>query len=246
MFEPGRGEARQTVEVGASLADAAGRVNVTLRLDDGKFESQDTRRRRNMVSARELSIPDRARKEYAEAQKSLSRSDADTARSHLNRAVEISPQFCAAWNELGTIAYQSREYTEAERDFRTALKADPDAFEPLVNLGGVLLNLGKPEEALEHNLYAALRRPNDALVNSQLGMSYFLLGRLDSAVKYLTAAKQLDPAHFSHPQLTLAEIHLRRHEWQAAIAEFTDFLRRHPDAPEAPEVKAEIARLPAP
>jgi tetratricopeptide (TPR) repeat protein len=215
-------------------------VTVTLRLDSAKFERQTT------VSARELAVPSSARKEYQAAQKSLSRPDAAAAGMHLERAVEIAPQFCAAWNELGTIAYQSRRYQDAERYFRRALEADAQAYEPLVNLGGVLLNLGKPDEALQYNLNAVLRRPNDALANSQLGMSYFSRGDLELALKYLTASKQLDPAHFSHPQLMLAEIHLRRNEREAAARELQDFLSRHPDAPEAAEVKAQIGRLEAP
>jgi tetratricopeptide (TPR) repeat protein len=246
VFEPGRGEVRETVEVGPGSANAAGLVTITLRLDSAKVESADTRLRRATVSARELAMPPLARKEYQAAQKSLSRRDADAARAHLEHAVEVAPQFCAAWNELGTIAYQSRRYQDAERYFRRALEADAQAYEPLVNLGGVLLNLGKLDEALQHNLYAVLQRPNDALANSQLGMSYFLRGDPDSAMKYLTASKQLDPAHFSHPQLMLAEIHLRRNEREAAVSELRDFLNRHPDALEAPEVKAQIARLAAP
>jgi tetratricopeptide (TPR) repeat protein len=243
VFEPERGEARRTVEVGPGLADPSGRVTVTLRLENTRFESDDARRRRAMVSARELAIPARARRSYEEAQKRLSRRDTEGAIASLRRAVAIAPQFSAAWNQLGTIAYQTRKYAEAEDDFRKGMAADPQAFEPLVNLGGVLLNLGKPEEALQYNLYAALRRPNDALANSQLGMSYFVTGNLELAQKYLTNAKELDPAHFSHPQLTLAQIHLRRNERAAAIAELQDFLSRHPDAPEAPGVKAEITRL---
>jgi len=218
-------------------------VAVTLRLESARFESNDTRRRRATVSARELSMPARARHEYEEAQKRLSRPDVEGANAHLRRAVEIAPQFSAAWNQLGTIAYQSRKYAEAENHFRKALASDPQAFEPLVNLGGVLLNLGKPDEALQLNLYAVLRRTNDALANSQLGMSYFLTGKPDLAEKYLTIAKQLDPAHFSHPQLLLSEIHLQRNERAAAIEELEDFLRRHPDAPEAAGVKATIQRL---
>ena len=103
--------------------------------------------------------------------------------AHFERAVELAPQFSEAWNHLGTIAYQSRDYPRAESCFRKALDADPEAFQPLVNLGGVSINLGKFEEALQYNLYAALTRPNDALANSQLGMSYFYLGKLDLAAE---------------------------------------------------------------
>ena len=243
VFQPAFGEARQTVEVGPGVADSPGRVKVTLRLESGKFESDDARRRGATVSTRELSIPARARREYREAQRCLSGRDVAGAVAHLRRAIEIAPRFAAAWNHLGTIAYQGRNYKEAEDNFRHGLAADPEAFEPLVNLGGVLLNLGRVDEALQYNLHGALRRPNDALVNAQLGMSYFLSGNLDLAAQYLTLARQIDPAHFSHPQLLLSEIHLRRNERAAAIEELEDFFKRHPDAPETPEVKSTITRL---
>lgn len=240
VFEPERGEARLTVEIGPGVADAKGRVTVSMHLRNSSFESAGAH---STVSVRELSIPAKARQEYEEAQKKLSRPDVPAAVEHLQRAVEIAPQFSAAWNQLGTIAYQRRQYAQSEGYFRKALAADANSFEPLVNLGGVLLNLGKISEALQYNRFAVLRRPNDALANVQLGMSYFAAGKLDLAQKYLTTGEHLDPAHFSHPQLLLAEIHIRRGETAAAIAQLEDFLKRHPDSNEVPRVKEAIARL---
>ncbi|MGH9664396.1 MAG: tetratricopeptide repeat protein [Bryobacteraceae bacterium] len=240
VFEPEHGEARLTVEVGPGVADTKGRVTVTLHLRSSSFEAHE---RGATVSARELSIPAKAQREYEDAQKNLSRPNVGAAVAHLQRAVGIAPQFSTAWNQLGTIAYQHQKYPQAAGYFRKALAADANAFEPLVNLGGVLLNLGKVAEALQYNRFAALRRPNDALANAQLGMSYFLAGNLDQAEKYLTTSERLDQAHFSHPQLLLAEIHIRRGETAAAIAQLEDFLKRHPDATEAPQVKDTIAHL---
>lgn len=240
VFEPERGEARLTVEVGPGVADRKGRVTVDLDLKNAGFEGHD---QGTTISASQLSIPDKAHREYEEAQKALSHPDVPAAVAHLKRAVEMAPQFSTAWNQLGTIAYQQRKYPEAAGYFRKALAADKNSFEPLVNLGGVLLNLGKISEALQYNRFAVLRRPNDALANAQLGMSYFLSGNLDEAQKYLTISERLDPAHFSHPQLLLAEIHMRRGETAAAIAELEDFLKRHPDDAEAPRAKEAIVRL---
>ena len=241
-FVPGRGEARRTVEIGPSLADAQKRIELTVEWRDGDFESHDSLRRQNIVSVQELAIPDSARHEYEEAEKRLARRDAEGAVAHFERAVELAPKFSEAWNHLGTIAYQTRDFTRAETCFRKALNADPSAFQPLVNLGGVCINLGKFEESLTYNLYAALTQPDDALANSQLGMSYFYLGKLDLARKYLTIAKKLDPAHFSHPQLLLAQIDLRSGDRAAAAAEMTEFLQYHPDAPEAARIKEDLAR----
>jgi tetratricopeptide (TPR) repeat protein len=116
----------------------------------------------------------------------------------------------------------------------------------LVNLGGVSLNLNKLDQALQYNRYAALTRPNDALANSQLGMTYFYLDKLDLAEKYLDAATRLDPAHFSHPQLILAEIALRRKDRAAAAAQLEAFLQYHPDSPDASRVKENLDKLRAP
>ena len=188
-------------------------------------------------------MPARARKHYLEAQKRLEKRDIEGAISHLRKAVELAPAFTAAWNNLGTVAYQTQKYQDAEEYFRKALMADPAAFEPLVNLGGVLLTLEKTDEAYQYNLFSVLKRPQDALANSQLGMNYFALGKADLAEKYLLEASRLDPGHFSHPQLLLAEIYLRRHDWARAADQLDEFLRYHPDWPTADKVRETIAKL---
>jgi tetratricopeptide (TPR) repeat protein len=184
----------------------------------------------HQVSAKSLSIPDKARREYDEAQKCLARRDTACAVDRLDRAVDIAPRFAAAWNNLGTIAYQTQRFADAERNFRKALEADAESYEALVNLGGVLINLRNFDEAWKHNVYAVLRRPNDALAQSQLGMTYMALGRLDLAEKHLLEAIRLDPGHFSHPQLRLAEVYLRRGDRAAAEKQVEAFRTLHPDA----------------
>jgi len=229
IFVPSRGEARQTVEVGPSTADGRQRVSVKLELKDSDFATADVLKRHHAVSAKQLAIPPKAVREYMEAQRQLSKNDVAAATAHLEKAVGIAPQFAAAWNHLGTIAYQAQQFVRAAECFRRALDHDPDLYEPLVNLGGVLINLHQPEEAYRYNLHAVLRRPNDALANTQFGMCYWYLGNADMAEKYLRKAVEIDPSHFSHPQLLLAEIHRRRGDQVAAKADLDDFRRRHPD-----------------
>src|SRR5262245_17537162 len=55
VFVPGRGEARQTIEIGAGAADARGRVRLKLRLDSEDF-ARGSLERRHAVSARDLAI----------------------------------------------------------------------------------------------------------------------------------------------------------------------------------------------
>jgi len=240
---PGRGELRQTIDVGPATADARGRVAVTIEASDSGLVSKEVLRDRAIVSTRQLSIPKSALHEYEEAQRKLARPDIAAAVAHLEKAVQIAPQFAAAWNNLGTIAYQAHQYARAEANFRKALDQDIGSFEALVNLGGVLINEHKLNEALAYNLDAVRFHPNDALANSQLGLTYAAQGNLDLGQRYLEIAKRIDPGQFSYPQLALAQIHLQRNEPSAAAEEYRDFLRRHPDAPEAARVRTALAEL---
>jgi tetratricopeptide (TPR) repeat protein len=243
VFMPDRGEARQTIEVGPSVADAHERVSLDISFMESDFALSGALRRRHSVSTAQLAIPAKAQRDYEEAHKDLARHNPEAATRRLEEAVALAPQFADAWNEIGTIAYQTRKYARAEECFREALNRDPQAFEPLVNLGGVLVTLHRADEAWKYNATAVTARPNDALAQSQLGMNYLQLGDLDLSVKHLERARAIDPAHFSHPQLFLAEIHLRRGEKNAAADLLEEFLRYHPDWPQAARMRENIAEL---
>jgi Tfp pilus assembly protein PilF len=242
IFSRRRGEVRRTVEIGPAAADAKGRVALRLELKDSDFVFAATANRQ-LISARQLAIPGAAQRDYAEAQRELQRHNTEAAVKRLERAVARAPQFSPAWNSLGVIAYQTRQYARAEECFRNAMQSDPRAFEPLVNLGGVLVSLHELDEAMDYNLKAVLQRPNDALANAQLGMTYFMLGRYDLASKYLERTRDIDPANMTYPQLMLFQIHVRRGERGAAASDLEDFLTRHPDWPQAVKVRETITGL---
>jgi len=103
--------------------------------------------------------------------------------------------------------------------------------------------MGRHEDALPYSQYAVLARPQSVLANSQVGMNHFFLGEVARALEYLEKAKQLDPSHFSHPQLVLAELHAQQGRAPEAIEELKDFLRRHPDSQRADQVRRSIEIL---
>jgi Tfp pilus assembly protein PilF len=243
IFTPVRGEARKTIEIGPSAADVHGRIALDIAFNDSDFALTDALRRMHSVSTAKLAIPAKAQRDYEGAQRDLNRHDADGATRRLQDAVALAPQFVDAWNELGTIAYQTQHYDRAEKYFRAALEHDRQAYEPLVNLGGVLVTVNRAEEAWKYNAMAVTSRPNDALAHSQLGMNCFELGDLACGAKELERARAIDPAHFSHPQLLLAEIYVRQGAKRAAADALEEFLRCHPDWPQGPQLRARIAEL---
>jgi tetratricopeptide (TPR) repeat protein len=234
---PRMGERSMTVDVGPSAAGSKRSITVEI-----IFEDLPAPPRSHGVSVAGLSVPYDAQREFEKADKRLNKRDPKGAVEHLKRAVEIAPRFAAAWNLLGTIAYKSQQYAQAEEHFREALKHEPESYPPLVNLGGALLSLGRFHEALETNLLAVAASPQDALSQSQLGMSYFHLGQPEKAEMHLKQAKALDRGHFSHPQLTLARIYRLRGRAKREAAELEEFLQLHPDSPLAGQVRQELAR----
>jgi non-specific serine/threonine protein kinase len=69
-----------------------------------------------------------------------------------------------------------------------------------------------------------------------MGKSYFKLGLLKEAEQHLSKAKEMDPEHFSFPQLALARVYQAQKQKKAALAELNEFLELHPDSDLSPEI----------
>ena len=226
----GEGEMRKTLEISEHLADPAGVVNVPIEFSLAK----DDRSYVHFVRAHAftplwaLQIPNEARKKYYEGLRSLRSGDKSRAVANLERAVQIAPKFTGARIALGRIAFDAGEYRRAEAHFRQVLEQDPADLIAVINLGGVLLNQKRCSEALPLNLRSVEQLPGDATTSSQLGMTYLCLGDLVNATMHLSAARNIDPDHYSKPQLALAMIYLDRGSFALAELEIKDALQRHP------------------
>lgn len=194
VFVPGAGMTRRSVDVTPGRADPAGRVELTIPFSANTMSTPRPSRNRGTVSVSDLAIPTRAKHEFKEAQKRLMKQDVAGARRHLKQSVELAPRYTSAWNVLGAVESRAGDWAAAEACFRKALELRPGAVTTTLNLGGVLLYLGRARDAVEYNRLAVARAPDNALANYQLGMSYFMLRQDDEAVQYLNAAKNLDPA----------------------------------------------------
>lgn len=194
----------------------------------------------NRVSVRELRIPDKAKDKYHDGQARLARHDAAGARRKFSEAVEIAPEYAAAWNALGVLA---TDPVQAEPYFRHAVAADPENAEALLNLGALLLKTGRPEEALALHQRVVGVVPENADAQAQLGINLYQLGDLTAAERALLVAKKIDPDVPARPQLFLAEIYAREGERVRARAEIEELLARKPDAGVASALNAALARL---
>ena len=236
-----RGETLQTVEVSPSLADQKGRIHQIVTVEPS--QSAAVKQKPDVVSVRELSIPEKARSLYVKAEKNLSKGEIEKGVALLESAVNLAPHFVAAINRIGTVFHMQKDFARSEQYFREALEIDPNSYAPLVNLGGSLLAMGRFDEALAINQHAVTVRPRDALANAQLGVNYLSLKDDAKAEEYLIRTKAIDPLHFTYPQLALAGIYTRQNKSALVVQELREFLKLHPDDMQRKLIQKQIESL---
>jgi TolB-like protein/tetratricopeptide (TPR) repeat protein len=112
----------------------------------------------------------------------------DEAVSLLNAAIEFDPLNAGLYWDLGNARYRSGRYPEAEAAFRRVLQIAPTFVSAHFELGRVLLEAGRPRDALDE-----MERESPEPYSGRtlgLAMVYFALGRRtdsDAAVKRLAA-----------------------------------------------------------
>ena len=91
------------------------------------------------------------------------------------------------------------------------------------------------------NKRALALRPNDARSNSQLALSYYYLHDYSAAKKYFEKEIELDPLAASAPHLFLAQIAIIQNRQEEVERYLDDFLKLHPNSPQAPKLKKMLA-----
>ncbi|MFQ5491190.1 MAG: tetratricopeptide repeat protein [Phycisphaerae bacterium] len=111
----------------------------------------------------------------------------------LHKAVELAPNWPAAWSDLAHLLVARGRADQAVAQLRRALAVLPDSFEIHAHLGNLLGLQGRPSEALAHLRRSVDLNPRFSVGHSQLGTLLARTGRFDQAVVHLTRAVELLP-----------------------------------------------------
>src|SRR5205085_4621038 len=93
---------------------------------------------------------------------------------------------------LGRLLHIAGELGRAEPQYREAVRLDPDDPTPHYNLGVLLEEQHRPEDAIHAYRQAILRDPDFADAHCNLGLLLESLGREQEAVRHLMAARKLN------------------------------------------------------
>jgi superkiller protein 3 len=198
------------------------------------------------VSAEDLSVPVKAREEFARGMDAHAKGDDQAAQAALERALEIYPSYVKAHNNLGVLYLKAGLKGKASVEFSKAVEFDPKFTAGYVNLAKTAISSGNYSEA-ELELKKALASDPSAL-NAMVLLSSTEFARLE----YSDALALIRRIHRITHEQQYADIHLlaadilfKQKKNQEAVAEYELFVNESPNDPRVPKVQSLIARLAA-
>lgn len=196
------------------------------------------------ISMTSMAAPHNAMRAYEKAEKVKAEKPAE-AEKELNKAVQLYPQFAAAWTLLGDIHRQHDQFDQARTEYARAVSADPQFVNPIYGLATVAMQEKKWDEAIKQSDQVlkmnALAYP---LAYFFSAVANYNAHNFDAAEESGKKFKALDTQH-NHPEvcLLLSYVYSRKQDYTGAAREIRDYLAAAPNAPDAESLKAEAKRF---
>ena len=195
-----------------------------------------------MVSATDLKVPEKARKEVDKANEEMALHDWKKSKEHLDKALAIYPDYATAYNNLGVLYAKTDDLINEEQALKKAISLD-DHFAPaLLNYGKLcfkLKNFTDAETLLQREVAVDPGNPESMLL---LADSEYMNRHFDAAIATANQA-HLAHEHASFVHYIAARAYQQENQPQQALAEFQMFLKEEPKGPRADHVRGDIARI---
>ena len=119
--------------------------------------------------------------------------DRDGAVSYFSLAAETDPESPNPWTALGDLAREDKRWDDALRCYREALARDTEAADVQVQMGYVLLKMGKPADSEQSFLAALESDPGEYSAYLGLSECYRQLQRREDQMRMVKEAMALAP-----------------------------------------------------
>ena len=196
-----------------------------------------------MVSASDLNVPSKARKEVDKANEAMALHNWNKALDHLNKAIALAPQYATAYNNLGVLYDKMNDIPHEEEALKKAVSLD-DHFAPaLVNYGKLCLRQKDPVRAEQLLEKATSTEPNNSETLMLLSYSQYMNRHFDAAISSAEKAHSSGQDHPSFVHYIAARAYQQENQQQQAVSQFQDFLKEEPKGPRADRVRADLAKI---
>jgi tetratricopeptide (TPR) repeat protein len=195
------------------------------------------------VSASDLNIPAKARKELDKANEAMGRQDWNKAAELLNQAIAIYPQYVGAYNNLGVVYSRLNDTAHEQEALEKAISLDEHFAPAYENLAKLYLRQKEFSQA-ETLLGKALTvDPNNGQNLTLLADTQYMERHYDDAIASARKAHGLPNVHPSVVHYIAGKAYEQENRKGEALAEFQTFLKEEPNGPRADHVRSDIARM---
>ena len=126
-----------------------------------------------------------------------------------------------------------------------AVRQDPKNVNAWMNLGNILMDTSRFQEAIDAYQKALELDPRNADVMVDMGTCYKNIGKPDRAAEEFRKAIKINPGHlYAHRNLGVVLANDIGDKKQA-IKEFEEYLRLSPNTPDTQRIRQEVVRLKA-
>lgn len=199
-----------------------------------------------MISVAELQeVPKAAKKHYEKGLKLAKEGKSQEAIALFQEAVKLFPDYLLALNKLGEQYMALNQLAEAEAALGRAIAVDSKFSVARINLGILLVNLKRFDEAIEH--LEAANRLDETYPMAHLFLGLALMEKqpvdFDRAEREMNRALELGGQALAYVRLHLFNLNIRRQSYDKAAWQLETYLKEVPNAPNADSVRATLEKV---
>ena len=195
------------------------------------------------VSAKSLAVPEKAKKELQKGNNAVKKQDWNEAERQYRKTIDDFPQFALAYDNLGVVCMQRKDYACARSAWEKATSLDPGSAQGFLNLGRLHMaenSLPAAEQALQRGLSL---EPLNVLGMALMADVEFLMGKYDQAVMYAHKVHTVPHQAYAVAHLIAGDSLAAQKKFTEAAAEYRTLLREAPEGPAANGARAGLRRL---
>ncbi|MGD0435224.1 MAG: tetratricopeptide repeat protein [Bryobacteraceae bacterium] len=199
----------------------------------------------SLVSITALKAPEQAQKAYGKGVVAMTDKKWAAAQKNFERAVEIYPDYAAAWSDLGLVLYEQSNAEKARAAWEHAVAVDPKYMKPYLQLTRLDLEEKRTEDAANLAERALATNPVEfPQIYFYHAVANYNLKRFAVAEKSVRRAIDLD-SHREIPraEVLLASVLAAEGDRQGAVQHLRKYLELAPKATDAAEVTRSIEKL---
>ena len=157
------------------------------------------------------------------------------------QALKLNPRHLLSLDNLGNAYRSLKRWNDARQTLEQAVAIAPDDAEANYGLGMVFAHANDTGKAYEYLQRALKSRPNYPEALNNLGVLYMVTQRPTEAIATFELCVRVAPL-FDQGYLNLARAYAVQGEREKAAGVLEDFLKQHPDHPQAKEMLEQLRK----